>query len=48
MPALILFEGAVESGPDPLWWLWLLIAGGFIAVIVYLVGRIKPGGPWVR
>ena len=44
MPALMLLLGA----PDPLWWFWLLVAGAFIAVIVYLVGRIGPRGPWVR
>ena len=48
MPAFLLFEGAVESSPDTLWWLWLLVAGGFIVAIIYLVGRITPGGPWVR
>ena len=36
------------AGPDPLWWLWLLIAAGFLGIIVYLVGRIGPGGPWMR
>ena len=33
---------------DQLWWLWLLIAAGLLGIIVYLVGRIGPGGPWVR
>ena len=33
---------------DTLWWLWLLIAASFLGIIVYLVGRIGPGGPWAR
>jgi hypothetical protein len=44
MPALMLLQAA----PDPLWWFWLLVAGAFIGIIVYLVGRIGPRGPWVR
>ncbi len=36
------------AGPVPLWWLWLLIAALFLVIIAYLVGRIGPGGPWVR
>lgn len=48
MVATYLFLQEIESGPVPLWWLWLLIAGGFIAVIVYLVSRIGPSGPWMR
>jgi hypothetical protein len=31
---------------DPIWWLWLLVALGFLGAIVYLVSRIGPGGPW--
>jgi hypothetical protein len=45
---LLLFQDLPAEGPVPLWWLWLLIAAGFLGIIVYLVGRIGPGGPWVR
>lgn len=48
MSALLLLGGEAESGADPLWWLWLLVAIGFLFVIAYIVGRIKPGGPWMR
>lgn len=34
------------AGPVPLWWLWLLVAIGFIALIIWLIRRINPGGPW--
>jgi hypothetical protein len=47
MGPLLLQVEPVE-GPVPLWWLWILIAGAFLGVIVYLVSRIGPGGPWVR
>jgi hypothetical protein len=29
-------------------WLWLTIAFFFLGLIVYLVKRIGPGGPWLR
>jgi hypothetical protein len=36
------------SGPVPMWWVWLLAAIAMLVIIVYLVGRIGPGGPWAR
>jgi hypothetical protein len=45
---LFLFQQLPVEGPVPLWWLWMLIAAGFLGIIVYLVSRIGPGGPWIR
>lgn len=42
------FQEQVDVGPDPLWWLWILIAVLFILVIVYVVRNIHIGGPWMR
>jgi hypothetical protein len=43
----LFLQQPIEGAPVDLWWLWLLVAGLFIGVIVYLVGRIGPGGPWM-
>jgi hypothetical protein len=48
MPALMLLHDAVGGDANTFWWFWLLVAGGFIVLIAYLVGRIGPRGPWVR
>jgi hypothetical protein len=48
MIALLVLQESPIAEPVPLWWLWLLIAALFLGIIVYLVGRIGPGGPWVR
>jgi hypothetical protein len=34
------------QGPMPLWWFWLLVTVAFIAVIIWLLRRMGPGGPW--
>src|SRR4029078_9241096 len=36
---------AAEQGPsaDPIWWLWLLVAVFFIAVVVWLLEGLEPG-----
>ncbi len=48
MDPLLLLQDVQIEGPVPFWWLWLLIAAAFLGIIVYLVGRISPGGPWIR
>ena len=42
----LLQDSMVEGEPIQLWWVWILIAALFLGLIVYLLGRIKPGGPW--
>jgi hypothetical protein len=44
----LLLQVLPSEGPPPFWWFWLLVAAAFLGIIVYLVGRIGPGGPWVR
>jgi hypothetical protein len=48
MLTLVLLQSSVEGSRNALWWFWLLVAGAFIVVITYLVGRIGPRGPWMR
>jgi hypothetical protein len=38
-------EGSV-TGPPALDWLLIPIAVAAVVVIIYLIGRIGPGGPW--
>ncbi|MFT3768845.1 MAG: hypothetical protein QM820_25655 [Minicystis sp.] len=45
MPHVLFLQDVVETGPVPLWWLWVVIAAAFILTIVYLLKRIGPGGP---
>lgn len=48
MLAPVLSQDTLDLGPVGLPWLWLLIAAAFLGVIIYLVKRIGPGGPWLR
>jgi len=41
-------QQTTETGQFTLWWFLLLVAVGFLWIIVYLVSRIGPGGPWMR
>jgi hypothetical protein len=48
MAGVLMLQQTTQVGPVPLWWFWLLIAVLLLGGIVYLVGRIGPGGPWMR